>query len=61
MGKADRFLRNVGNWFVGRTTGVIYRGECDNYYNGYDRRYANVYEAIRADQSKAEWNWWDKV
>ncbi len=48
----------------GRTPGVVYSDDnliegADDYYNGYDDRFRNIYEAIREYRASAQqWNWW---
>lgn len=48
---------------MGRTPGVIYSNDSlvsswQNYYEGYDNLYQNIFRAIRSDKSVGEWNWW---
>jgi len=49
--------------FTGRTPGVVYWEDSlipgwENYYEGYDGLYKNIYDAVREYRSVAEWNWW---
>jgi len=49
--------------FLFRTVGIVYSDDwlvpgSQNYYDGYDRLYNNIYEAVRHDRSIHEWNWW---
>ena len=43
-----------------RAPGIIYRGDKyeDGYYQGYDKRYKNIYWAIEDYGSIEEWDWW---
>lgn len=52
--------------FLFRTPGIVYSEDplvsgSQNYYDGYDRLYKNVYEAIRHDRSIGQWNWWEVI
>lgn len=48
----------------GRVPGVIYGedtliDEWENYYEGYDKSFKNIYIAIRQFGTGQEWNWWE--
>lgn len=50
--------------FLFRTAGIVYSDDwlvpgSQNYYDGYDRLYNNIYDAVRHDRSIDEWNWWE--
>lgn len=50
--------------FAGRIPGIVYGDDSlipgwNNYYNGYDTRLKNIYEAIRNSGTTEEWNWWE--
>jgi len=55
------------NWaylFSNRIPGVVYGDDelipgWNNYYEGYDKTFQNIYYAIRNWQSGEEWNWWE--
>ena len=32
----------------------------ENYYNGYEYSYENIYECIRSSKSVEAWNWWEE-
>lgn len=49
----------------GRTPGVIYGNDSrisywENYYNGYEYLFNNIYHAIKKYNSHQEWNWWEE-
>ena len=52
-------------WFSwGRVPGVIYSEDklidgWENYYQGYDESFKNIYRAIRQSGAIKEWDWWD--
>jgi hypothetical protein len=50
--------------FLFRTPGVVYKNDLlisgwENYYEGYDHLYKNIYQYIRAHGSIEECNWWE--
>jgi len=50
--------------FLFRTPGIVYSDDWlvpgwQNYYDGYDRLYENIYKAVRHNRSTEEWNWWE--
>ncbi len=50
--------------FSGRTPGVVYSEDplipgWQNYYEGYEYLYKNIYEAVRGYTGIREWNWWE--
>jgi len=52
--------------FLFRTPGIVYSNDLlisgsQNYYDGYDRIYKNIYEAVRHDGSIGQWNWWEVI
>jgi prefoldin subunit 5 len=55
------------NWvylFAGRTPGIVYGDDSlipgwENYYEGYDESFRNIYMAIRDFGTGLEWNWWE--
>lgn len=49
-------------YFFTRTPGVRLSDDpgFENYYNGYDYSYENIYECIRSSKSVEEWNWWEE-
>ncbi len=55
------------NWaylFIGRVPGIVYGKDSlipgwENYYEGYDKSYRNIYYAIRDFGAGYEWNWWE--
>jgi len=58
----DKFI----DIFLFRTPGIVYSDDWlvpgwQNYYDGYDRLYNNIYEAVRNDRSINEWNWWEVI
>jgi hypothetical protein len=58
----DKFV----NIFLFRTPGIVYSDDWlvsgwQNYYDGYDGLYNNIYEAVRHDRSIQEWNWWEVI
>lgn len=46
--------------FSSRTPGIIVSGDPgeENYYNGYDHLYKDIYQCISNYKSVQEWNWW---
>lgn len=55
-----KFLR----FFMRRTPGIVYSNDLlipgwQNYYEGYDHLFKNIYEATRSHGSIEEWNWWE--
>lgn len=47
-----------------RTPGIVYGDDSlipgwDNYYEGYDNLFQNIYHAIRHYVSVEQWNWWE--
>lgn len=57
----DKFF----SFFLLRTTGIVYTDDWlmsgwENYYNGYDRLYKNIYEAIRRGYI-GEYDWWEVI
>ena len=49
--------------FTGRTPGIVYSKDSriegwENYYNGYEAMYENIFHAIRAYFEAEEWDWW---
>jgi len=56
-------MEKLGFMIFLRTPGVVYNDDIifegwQNYYNGYDRLYKNVYELVRVYGSIQEWDWW---
>lgn len=50
--------------FTGRTPGIVYSGDSlipgwENYYEGYDSLFQNIYLSIRDYGTPQEWNWWE--
>ncbi len=50
--------------FMRRTPGIVYLNDplipgWQNYYEGYDHLFENIYEATRNGVSIEEWNWWE--
>ena len=50
--------------FMGRVPGIVYGDDpripgWQNYYNGYDHLFNNIYLAIRNYGALQEWNWWE--
>ena len=48
----------------GRVPGVVYDNDqlipgWNNYYDGYDNIFQNIYQAIRNHRTTEEWNWWE--
>ncbi len=53
----------LGYLYWNRIPGVVYKGDeifsgWENYYEGYDETYKNIYYAIRDDYTTEEWDWW---
>jgi len=48
--------------FSSRAPGIIVSSDpfSENYYNGYDYSYDDIYECIRNSKSVEEWNWWEE-
>lgn len=49
---------------AGRIPGIIYSDDSlipgwENYYEGYDNLFQNIYLAIRNYRTTEEWNWWE--
>jgi hypothetical protein len=58
----DKFL----SIFLFRTPGIVYTDDLlvpgwQNYYDGYDRLYKNIYEAVRYDGTTGQWDWWEVI
>jgi len=52
------------NLFLGRTPGIVNEDDplipyWEDYYEGYDYLYKNIYECIRECEGIEEWNWWE--
>lgn len=50
--------------FLFQVPGVVYKNDplvpgWENYYEGYDGVYGNIYQAIHSWRSTDEWNWWE--
>lgn len=50
--------------FAGRVPGIVYGDDSlipgwENYYEGYDNLFKNIYQAIRYHEITEEWNWWE--
>lgn len=50
--------------FTLRTPGIVYPDDpfipgWQNYYDGYQAIFGNIYNVIRHDGSSEEWNWWE--
>ena len=50
--------------FTGRVPGIVYGDDSlipgwENYYEGYDNLFQNIYLAIRNHRSTEQWNWWE--
>lgn len=50
--------------FAGRIPGIVYSNDslipgCENYYEGYDNLFQNIYQATRNFGTVEEWNWWE--
>jgi len=65
---AMAFVGGTGGWwyrgiprFSSGVSGVILRNDpgWENFYNGYDYSYENIYECIRSYKGVEEWNWWE--
>jgi len=55
----------LGYLILGRIPGVVYGNDSlidywQNYYDGYDETYKNIYNAIRIDRATWEWDWWEE-
>jgi len=55
---------NLLYFFAGRIPGIIYGDDLlipgwENYYEGYDNLFKNIYQAIRYHEITEEWNWWE--
>lgn len=58
----------TGKYYLGylvrnRIPGVVYKGDkifsgWENYYDGYDETYKNIYFTIRSYHATGEWDWW---
>jgi len=50
--------------FAGRVPGIVYDNDSlihgwENYYEGHDNLFENIYKAIRNRGTTEEWNWWE--
>jgi len=50
--------------FTGRIPGIVYSDDSlipgwENYYEGHDNLFENIYKAIRNRGTTEEWNWWE--
>jgi len=55
---------NLSYLFAGRVPGIVYSDDSlipgwENYYEGYDNLFKNIYYAIRYYSTVQEWNWWE--
>ena len=53
----------LGYLYWNRIPGVVYSQDrfidgWENYYDGYDETYKNIYYAIRDDYATEQWDWW---
>ena len=56
----DKFF----DFLLSRTPGVVYSNDSlvsgwQNYYDGYDHLFQNIFEAIRYYGTTEQWNWWE--
>ena len=54
----------LSDLFAGRVPGIVYSDDSlipgwNNYYEGYDNLFQNIYLAIRNYGALQEWNWWE--
>jgi len=49
------------NQFSSRTPGIVYLSDPggENYYNGYECLYENIYQCVSSHMCVQEWNWWE--